>query len=332
MTGANVELRCSRRGFSCLHAIMSRGDDALTDMLLRQGADPNARTVAGNIPLILFFVGDENLGLKKVFPYQRVKKPCDIIRQMVQHGADLNLQSSDGVTALHAAVAFGAPVDIIRTLLELGADPSIRTADGETALALAERMQNSAVAMALRKHKRHLKSSSASSTTLPVNAEAEAEARKHAAALEAELELEQLQCTMEKGPSRQGRKKDRKKKGGTEERASVQREGSEAEPQTGGKSASAKKRDRRNANKKNKAAAAELADADAESAMIGCAASGSLDQQWGSLADSSSTNVSARRGRPRSVGEADVSNVSVPSSPPVTPATAAISELEMLRR
>jgi hypothetical protein len=52
---------------------------------------------------------------------------------LIKHGADVNIQSNDGSTALHYA-ARKHDVEIVEKLLNYGADPTIVTIDGESPL------------------------------------------------------------------------------------------------------------------------------------------------------------------------------------------------------
>ena len=54
-------------------------------------------------------------------------------RALIQGGADLEIQNSDGSTALHAA-AFLCHEDIVRSLIEHGANRDARNGTGSTAL------------------------------------------------------------------------------------------------------------------------------------------------------------------------------------------------------
>ena len=62
---------------------------------------------------------------------------ADIVRMLVDAGAEPNLRQSGGGTPLHAAAA-NADVASVEALLEHGADPSLTTEDGRSILRLAE--------------------------------------------------------------------------------------------------------------------------------------------------------------------------------------------------
>jgi len=47
----------------------------------------------------------------------------DVVKLLLEHGADPNVQDDEGETPLHHAAAWRDNVDIVRLLLEHGADP-----------------------------------------------------------------------------------------------------------------------------------------------------------------------------------------------------------------
>jgi len=63
---------------------------------------------------------------------------------LIDSGANLNLATRDGSTALHKAAAEGY-TEIVRTLLHHGADTSIKNLDGSLPLALAAKNDRKAV-------------------------------------------------------------------------------------------------------------------------------------------------------------------------------------------
>jgi ankyrin repeat protein len=57
----------------------------------------------------------------------------DVVRMLIEHGADPTAQSKDGWTVLHHASGSGN-VDVVRMLIERGADPTAQSKDGQTVL------------------------------------------------------------------------------------------------------------------------------------------------------------------------------------------------------
>ena len=58
----------------------------------------------------------------------------ELVRLLIQEGADVNAQDEDGESALHGAMARSDNYDVARTLIENGAELSTRAIDGKTPL------------------------------------------------------------------------------------------------------------------------------------------------------------------------------------------------------
>ena len=70
---------------------------------------------------------------------------------VVRHGTELNLQSSNGGTALMLAALFNRPA-VVRRLLRAGADTAARSASGKTALQVAKQEGHAECVEAFRQH------------------------------------------------------------------------------------------------------------------------------------------------------------------------------------
>ena len=57
---------------------------------------------------------------------------------MIENGANVNAKDEDGDTALAYAAIRGAPANVIKQLLNAGADVSIKNNHGKTAIMLAK--------------------------------------------------------------------------------------------------------------------------------------------------------------------------------------------------
>jgi ankyrin repeat protein len=64
----------------------------------------------------------------------------DLVRQLVEARANLEIRDKRGRTALLAAANYGVPATV-SLLLERGADPTVRGDDGMTALDLAREQE-----------------------------------------------------------------------------------------------------------------------------------------------------------------------------------------------
>jgi Ankyrin repeats (3 copies)/Ankyrin repeats (many copies) len=78
-------------------------------------------------------------------------KDVSVLRLLLEHGADINVQNRIGWTALHGASYKGA-LEVVRLLLERGADVEAKDNDGQTALQVAVRYGREKVVELLREH------------------------------------------------------------------------------------------------------------------------------------------------------------------------------------
>ena len=65
-------------------------------------------------------------------------KDFEMVKLLIDHGADVNQKNFRGATALMAAAGAGTPA-LVKYLIEKGADVKARDQDGYTALMYAER-------------------------------------------------------------------------------------------------------------------------------------------------------------------------------------------------
>ncbi|MBR1604047.1 MAG: ankyrin repeat domain-containing protein, partial [Synergistaceae bacterium] len=57
----------------------------------------------------------------------------EVIKLLIDAGADVNARNEDGKTALMAAARYNQNPEVIETLVDVGADVNARNEDGETA-------------------------------------------------------------------------------------------------------------------------------------------------------------------------------------------------------
>ncbi|HEX2722534.1 MAG TPA: ankyrin repeat domain-containing protein [Gemmatimonadaceae bacterium] len=117
-------------GESVFHAAERFHEDAL-ELLLSAGADVNFTGEWGNTPLYF---------LLRWWDIARHPETKQGMMWLLRHGADPNvLCGQERETSLHVAARRGQSVDIIRLLLDHGADVNTRRADGKTPWLLARR-------------------------------------------------------------------------------------------------------------------------------------------------------------------------------------------------
>jgi ankyrin repeat protein len=119
--GADLNSRW-RDGSTWLHSA-SLGDFHEAEMLLRHGADPNARDDDDETPL---------------FAAEHARR-ADIAELLVSHGANVDAQNNDGWTALHGAVV-GGSYEVAKVLLRFGANVELCDKEGDTPLIMAANM------------------------------------------------------------------------------------------------------------------------------------------------------------------------------------------------
>ena len=111
-----------------------------------------------------------------------------MVRMVLQRGASVNLQASNGSTALMGATVNGHTT-IVQALLDAKADASLQHNNGWTALTMAEQAKQAATAQLLRQHaKRQMVEAEARAATSATHAAAAADAM--AAELLEEVEAE----------------------------------------------------------------------------------------------------------------------------------------------
>lgn len=109
-------------GRTLLHAASAQGNLTIVELLLRLGADPNAKDGGDHTPL--YCLANQHAG----------SGGDDVVRALVRSGANVN--ASDGVkhcVALHMAARRGKP-QIARALLDCGAGIDVRDSLGDTPL------------------------------------------------------------------------------------------------------------------------------------------------------------------------------------------------------
>lgn len=115
--GANVNERDRGGNTALLRALETPHDDVAELLLAQQSVDLNAQGLSG-LTVLMRYVGRDRE---------------EMVRKMLERGANVSLQDNDGDTALHNGARRGN-VNILRLLLGKGADPNVKNKVGGTPL------------------------------------------------------------------------------------------------------------------------------------------------------------------------------------------------------
>ena len=124
-------------GISCHNDSLAQcareGDTKAVELFLKAGFHPDIRDKYG-VPLLCLSARGKHLAVAKI---------------LLERGAQLNLQSEDrGYSPLMDAAQAGS-ADLVRLFLEKGADPNLKSKDGQTALVVAVGRNDAEVARLL---------------------------------------------------------------------------------------------------------------------------------------------------------------------------------------
>lgn len=144
---------------TAIQAATQTGQVEIVNYLVEHGAEYDICTAAmlGNLDCLEDFLKeDANLvhargahGIPLLyFPVIHAKLP--VAEYLLEHGADANEASPDGITAMHGTVMFNQP-KMARWLLEHGANPNPKY-DGKTPLAMAVENNLSEIIEVIRLH------------------------------------------------------------------------------------------------------------------------------------------------------------------------------------
>ena len=109
-------------GATALHEAVRKGDYQIVNMLVKAGADVNARDANNNTPL--------HTGIP-------VETHKEIASLLMTSGADPNLRDDHGDTPLHIVIILNRSLNVIQAFLDGGSDVHIRNIQGKTPLYIA---------------------------------------------------------------------------------------------------------------------------------------------------------------------------------------------------
>jgi len=113
-------------GFTALGLASFFGNPAVASLLLRAGADPNA--ISKNTMRVT--------PLHSAVANRDVAKALELTRMLLDSRANVNVAQEGGWTPLHQAAAHGQ-VQVLKDLLEHGADLNAKSADGQLPVDMA---------------------------------------------------------------------------------------------------------------------------------------------------------------------------------------------------
>lgn len=120
--------RFDQRGSTALHGAAYWGQREAAELLLDAGADPCAVSRDGFLQIApLGSAIATTPGIPQ--PSDSEDSVLDLVRLLLERGADVNGRRGDGMTALHAACWRGL-TRVAQELLDAGADPAITAASG----------------------------------------------------------------------------------------------------------------------------------------------------------------------------------------------------------
>lgn len=122
-------------GTTALARAAKGGDVEVVRLLLAHGANPTLPTVRGVTPMMMA-AGTGYSGRDSRGRYQTEAQAIEIIKMLLNAGADVNQRADDGGTALHGAAGRGRN-ELVNLLVSNKADPTIKDSRGRTAADVA---------------------------------------------------------------------------------------------------------------------------------------------------------------------------------------------------
>ena len=159
--GADINPQEDEDGYTALHCAALKGHVDVAELLIKAGAEKNAKDKFGYTALhcaaVFGHVDVAKLLIAKGADINAKDKYGDtalycaarnghrhVAKLLIENGADVTIQDLIGETALHGAALFGH-VDVAKLLIAKGADINAQRSDGDTALDLAVRYDRKGV-------------------------------------------------------------------------------------------------------------------------------------------------------------------------------------------
>ncbi len=145
--GADIE-RKNTEGYTPLALAIAEAKFEVAKVLLEAGAHIDAPAGPDALTPLMIASSQVSPGEGAIF-LPGSTRPIDIARELIQKGADVNVQSKSGVTALMIAAARNV-APMVGLLMQAGAKADLKSAQGKTAADIAEQNGSEAAAKALR--------------------------------------------------------------------------------------------------------------------------------------------------------------------------------------
>jgi len=120
-SGADINAK-DKRSLTPLFVASVFGNEDIMKLLLENNADPNARDNEKETPI--FYA---------IFRSTKLKNAKEVVKILLRYGADVNAVNKNGRTLLHLAVSY-ADLDLIKLLVENGANINTKDNNGRTVL------------------------------------------------------------------------------------------------------------------------------------------------------------------------------------------------------
>ena len=122
----NLKDRVSSDGFSSLGLTAFMGHQVVLEELLKKGADPNKPS---QNQMVVYPINSAAAHLNSAVA-------LEMVRKLIEHGAEVNVAQHGGWTPLHQAASNGDQT-LVTLLLDSGADRTLNSEDGRSASQMA---------------------------------------------------------------------------------------------------------------------------------------------------------------------------------------------------